>query len=328
MSGCRFVNNNVSTTIAEPLVLPYGAAFGVLGGTHTITNCEVIGNSSTDYGGGVLLAGIENITMTNCVFSRNSAGFLGGAILMDSTDVTAFVNCTFSRNTCAGAGGALAVSQSHFTAANSIFWGNTAHGGTTTDETAQIFEYLEWGPSTFDVTYSCIQDADPADASIYVGAGNIDDNPLLANAAGDDLRLLDGSPCIDAADNGAVPADTADLDGDGDLLEPLPLDLDGLARFADVFAVADTGSGTAPIVDMGAYEVPAPVPGDFDGDGDIDADDVEYFGGCRSGPTISYAGGCAICDLDLDGDVDQTDFARLQRCCSGENIPADPGCAE
>jgi hypothetical protein len=45
-----------------------------------------------------------------------------------------------------------------------------------------------------------------------------------------------------------------DLDGDGNTGEQLPLDLLYSNRFYDVDTVSDTGAGTAPIVDMGAYE--------------------------------------------------------------------------
>ena len=45
-----------------------------------------------------------------------------------------------------------------------------------------------------------------------------------------------------------------DLDDDGNTTEPLPLDLAGNARFLDVAGSADTGNGTPPVVDMGAYE--------------------------------------------------------------------------
>jgi len=44
------------------------------------------------------------------------------------------------------------------------------------------------------------------------------------------------------------------LDGDGNVSEPLPYDLDSTCRFIDLDTVADTGNGTSPIVDMGAYE--------------------------------------------------------------------------
>jgi hypothetical protein len=71
-----------------------------------------------------------------------------------------------------------------------------------------------------------------------------------------------------------VPADTADLDGDGDTTEPLPLDLGGYPRFLDDSATPDcpwapSTCGTPPIVDMGAYEFAA----DSDGDGVPDFED-------------------------------------------------------
>ena len=57
----------------------------------------------------------------------------------------------------------------------------------------------------------------------FAGAGNIDVDPLFADADGadnivgtidDDLRLLMGSPCTDAGDDAAVPVGvTTDLDG-------------------------------------------------------------------------------------------------------------------
>ena len=72
-----------------------------------------------------------------------------------------------------------------------------------------------------------------------------------------DFRLASESPCIDAADNTAVPADLDDLDDDGDVDEPTPFDLDGNPRFVDDPATDDTGNGTPPIVDMGAYEFQA-----------------------------------------------------------------------
>ena len=41
-----------------------------------------------------------------------------------------------------------------------------------------------------------------------------------------DLRLRPGSPCIDDANNAAVPPDINDLDGDENTSEPIPVDLD------------------------------------------------------------------------------------------------------
>jgi len=59
------------------------------------------------------------------------------------------------------------------------------------------------------------------------------------------------SPCIDAGDNTAVPADTTDLDADGNTAEPIPFDLDGKPRIVD----GDNDGNS--VVDMGAFEVPS-----------------------------------------------------------------------
>ena len=47
--------------------------------------------------------------------------------------------------------------------------------------------------------------------------------------------------------------DLFDLDGDGDVLEPVPFDLLGVARQVDSNE-PDTGSGAPPLVDLGCYE--------------------------------------------------------------------------
>jgi hypothetical protein len=76
--------------------------------------------------------------------------------------------------------------------------------------------------------------------------GNIDSDPMFVSSS--DLQLQAGSPCIDTGDNSLLPADVADLDGDSDTDEPLPLDLAGATR------VADGNADSTATVDMGAYE--------------------------------------------------------------------------
>jgi hypothetical protein len=73
-----------------------------------------------------------------------------------------------------------------------------------------------------------------------------------------DMRLRPASPCIDAANNAAIEPDAADVDGDGNLAESIPLDYFGNARFVNDVFVTDTGAGTAPLADIGAVERPAP----------------------------------------------------------------------
>jgi hypothetical protein len=68
----------------------------------------------------------------------------------------------------------------------------------------------------------------------------ITSDPQFANVALGNFRLLPSSPCIDS---GSSPGDDA-------------LDLDRTPRLEDVPGTPDTGSGTPPIIDRGAYESP------------------------------------------------------------------------
>ncbi|MCB8987848.1 MAG: DUF11 domain-containing protein [Ardenticatenaceae bacterium] len=73
------------------------------------------------------------------------------------------------------------------------------------------------------------------------GGGNLDADPRFVAPTAGDLHLGPDSPAIDAGDNTAVPVG-------------IVTDLDGRSRFIDVPFVPDSGSGTPPLVDMGAYE--------------------------------------------------------------------------
>ncbi|NNM26238.1 MAG: hypothetical protein HKO59_09705 [Phycisphaerales bacterium] len=173
---------------------------------------------------------------------------------------------------------------SHPTARNCIVWGNT-NGEIEVDVT-----------SISHVHYCNVLGG-------FIGPGNIDADPLCVDPATGDLRLQAGSPCIDAADAAVVPEDTLDLDRDGDTTEPTPYDADGLPRFVDDRATADTGVG---LVDIGAYEFqPSPCDGDVDGSGDVGFSDllliIVSWGPCRGCPA----------DLDGDGDVGNIDLITV-----------------
>ena len=106
--------------------------------------------------------------------------------------------------------------------------------------------------------------ANPATTFDTAGSGNIGDNladdPLFADPFSN-LRLQCNSPCIDAGSNallpgepGMVTGDAADLNYDNLPNQVLPRDLQLIDRKMDDPAINDTGQGTPPIVDMGAYE--------------------------------------------------------------------------
>ena len=182
------------------------------------------------------------LTITNCEFTSNHAtDDEGGAIhCVQSSNVTV-ANSTFFENTASLQGGALSSDGSSAPAiSNSIFWGNTPDQIRDNGQT---------------VSYSIVEGG-------FAGTGNLDEDPLftfLGDEAFDpDLTLRAGSPAIDAANNNLVPMGvTADLDGN--------------PRFVDDPSVADTGVGTPPIVDMGAYErqMPATFLVDMGGGGDF-----------------------------------------------------------
>ncbi|MCK5174625.1 MAG: hypothetical protein KAR47_14625, partial [Planctomycetes bacterium] len=132
--------------------------------------------------------------------------------------------------------------------------------------------------------------------------GNIDADPLFVDSDGpdntpgtedDDLRLMRFSPCIETGDYAAVPADTEDIDDDGNTGELVPWDLDRRPRIAD-------GDCKVPaLVDMGAYEFTLK----------FDLSDFAVFAlhwaetGCDAGN-----GWCGSADMDRIDDVDDKDL--------------------
>ncbi len=312
VTSCTFTGNSVEST---------GGGMYNLGSSPTLTNCAFIANSAGSFGGGIENDYKCNPTVTNCTFIENSAGSFGGGMdnwnqcnptvtncvfsgnsaddgggMANDTSNPVVTNCTFSGNLAGSGGGMYNWYNSNPTVTNCIIWGNIAPNGD------QIYNTSSCTPI---ISYCDIAGCDGSgpgwDTSLGTdGGGNIDADPLFADPNGtdgiigtddDNLRLLPGSPCIDAADSDSVPSDT--------------FDIDGLPRFYDDTHTIDTGNGTKPIVDMGAHEF---IPCDFQPDGDID--DVDFIA------FILYwldtgCGRCGGADLTGEGDVDLADFAKF-----------------
>ena len=75
-----------------------------------------------------------------------------------------------------------------------------------------------------------------------IGKGNKCADPKFIDVASGNLHLLDSSPAIDAGNNNALSSG-------------ITTDLDGKPRFFDMPSVPDTGVGSSPLIDIGAYEV-------------------------------------------------------------------------
>ena len=205
---------------------------------------NVIFRENTAGQGGGIYNHYSSATLTNVVFQENSA--VEGGAIFNHYSSPSINNVTFYGNSADYYGGGILnyAADSVPIINNSILWGNTAVDG------PQILNVFSAGVT---VNYSVVEGGWP-------GVGNQDSDPLFVDAADGNLHLRTNSPAVDAGDNTVVPADATDLDGDGDSVEPLPLDLDLLPRFYDLVSMPDQGNGTAPIVDMGAYEFPVDPP--------------------------------------------------------------------
>ena len=183
-------------------------------GSHIVISNCIIRDNVAGSDGGGVCVLGGSASLENCVITGNIAGSAGGG-LFTKRDISV-LNCTFTGNTAnVGAGIGDRWTFPTVTVTNSILWGNT--GG-------------EIAVSNAIVTYSDVEGG-------YAGTGNIDVDPLFVNTAGADFRLSAGSPCIDAADGDAA----------------LSVDLDGNLRVDDP-ATTNSGVGTPPYADMGAYE--------------------------------------------------------------------------
>ncbi|MCZ6811173.1 MAG: right-handed parallel beta-helix repeat-containing protein, partial [Planctomycetota bacterium] len=275
------------------------------GSSPTVTDCAFSGNT-TDGGGGMANAGSSNPTVTNCSFNENSAAVRGGGMHNGGSSPTV-ANCTFSGNTAAIDGGGMHNFNSSPAVTNCTFSCNTAPvGGGMFNEGSSptVSNCILWGntaasfggPGTPSVTYSDIEGG-------FAGTGNINADPMFVASGIGDYRLMPGSPCIDAADNTAVP-------------KGITTDLDGNPRFVDDPDTPDTGNGDPPVVDMGAYEFQdTTVPADISGplgvpDGCVDAFDL----GTLLGAWCSSA-----TDPDPPGDVDPP----CEGCVSPDFLLAD-----
>lgn len=226
----------------------------------------------------------SRLTITNCVFTNNSRDQNGYAIYSNAqVSLESVANCTFFNN---GARPVQFSADSPIT--NSIIW----------DENP-----LNLRPSRGAFSYCNV-----GFIPLPPGPGNVRADPMFADPAGpdgvvgtpdDDLRLLPGSPCIDAGNN------DVDLDSSTPEIERLPaFDLVGRERFLDDPQTPDSGVGSPPIVDLGAREFRPPLAGDANCDGLVNNFDVDAFLVAMRGEA-EYSRVYPACDrwnCDLNGD--------------------------
>ncbi len=311
---CVFQSNVARTFYsAGGIEIARGGGISNFGATLIVRQCAFLGNSAN---AGAGIQTWDPAEIVNCLFADNqvyshdfgagSDGGYGAGVCVYSfqPDVATLINCTISGNRGGEGVGLRALASARLDIRNSIVWGNIASGEDLSPLDPQI-------KGSFSARYSCIQDLltpipgeDPPDPAHYPGCIVV--SPRFAGMS--DWRLAADSPCIDAAQNSAVPPGVT-------------TDLAGRARFFDVPGVPDTGQGTPPIVDMGAYEHGSPPPsllGDLNCDGAVDNGDIDAFVLALL-DAAAYAAQYPDCDrqsgdVNGDGAVDNADIDGFVAC--------------
>lgn len=238
-------------------------------GNLTLINSVVSDNAASSTGGGIRTTGTALLTVVNSTLSGNTATS-GGAIHSSATALVNIANSSVSANSATtGTGGGIA-NEGGLTILQSTVAANTAAtGGGGIANTGIISTLgntiLATNASTTgaaDLTLNSGGTVTSASGNVIgtntghtitngvnsnqVGTAATPLDPLVGSLAdnGGSTRthaLLAGSPAINSGVAGNVPADTFDLDGDTDVLEPLPFDQRGTGFTRSIGGV-DAGS--------------------------------------------------------------------------------------
>jgi hypothetical protein len=210
------------------------------GGALIISNCTISENHYT--GIRCSVGGTAIATISNCIITGNTGGWHGGGIKAFAHDdgVVMITNCTITGNR-ADYGGGVSCPTGETIITNSVVWNNTNYDIYLWNFPPPPNGHMPGVPSKLTVSYSCpgiiFVEEDPVrgDPILILGNGNIDANPLFADAASGDYHLLYNSPCIDAGTDAGVYTD-----------------IEGNIRPFDFPRV--NNNGELPDFDMGAYE--------------------------------------------------------------------------
>jgi predicted outer membrane repeat protein len=249
IAGSKFTANRATTA---------GALYRN-GGNMSLGDVTFEGNQATQNGGAVYHTGGGSAVMNRVELYANRSGAGGGAIRNVNTSDVAMYNLIFVGNSAVH-GAAVASENAVATLSNATAVNNTSTGGATFSatgtSTGAIRNTVTWNNSP-----SQAINAPPAVAvqNNLLEAGGKDPKFVQMPSGGDgnwdtlqdnkygDLSVQPGSPVIDAGANSALPP-------------TITTDVKGRSRFWDDVTVPDTGVGSPPLVDIGAYEFVDPIP--------------------------------------------------------------------
>jgi len=241
IANCTIVNNRVRNEGGGISILP--------GSDPVIRRCRITGNAATFRRGGGIACRSSHAEVANCIIAGNQAGEGdGGGGLWLYRSTVAISNCTLTGNTTESFGGGIYADVCDILIENSIIWGNSSLPSPRPNEVVvrqrgqgDEIAIHSWqgryegvvpepnlapqANSYLTISYTDLRGGRKA---VYIfgapgwlqlvwGRGNLQADPLLANAAGGDYHLQSQagrwdpgrrvwmednatSPCIDAGD--------------------------------------------------------------------------------------------------------------------------------
>jgi len=275
------------------------------GSNPIVTNCTYVGNhaigDTEGWGGGLLCSFDAHPQIYNSVFNENTAR-AGGGLFLTAFSFSTISNCTFTANTAVGQSGMFGGAIQNMEFAESLL-SNSIVRGNLPDQV---------GGAPLEIDYCNVEGG-------LAGIGIIDADPLFRDPLGvdgirgtadDDLRLSAGSPCIDVGANTRMP-------------DWLQHDRAGGPRFWNDPEVDDGGTGTAPIIDLGAFESRSSdgIAGDLNCDQVVSPVDLAQFVAALMNP-VGYSLSHPECpagraDINGDGRVNGQDVAAMAHILTG-----------
>jgi uncharacterized repeat protein (TIGR01451 family) len=228
-----------------------GGAFqsdGEQGESNSVVVNTFFSENTADAGGALTVrgdGGAASVKVSNAVFADNAPEHVY-YVKNDNGTQAHFSSSTFTGAERAFRNTNLDENQIRIT--NSIFWDNEG-------DIANV-------DAPLDIRYSIVEEASYAEGGSNGGVGNINTDPLFVNADNpegndglsgsddDGLRVFQVSPAVNAGNIDDLPEDIADIDGDGDTTEKLPLDITGSERIQNgsLSMGAYAGTATAPVI--------------------------------------------------------------------------------
>ncbi|MCM3872258.1 MAG: Ig-like domain repeat protein [Pyrinomonadaceae bacterium] len=258
------ISGNTTDSVAGGGGILNGAGSFTSRAALTINNSTISGNHATaGQGGGIYSAAVfgnalTTLTVTNTTITGNTCNGDGGGILhfsngSGSTALATVTNSTIAGNNAgstSGKGGGISTSITPdsittFSLRNTIVAKNIASASANAPDLSGDFDSQDYNfiQNTFGYTFT--------GTTTHNQLGREPQLAALGEYGGltKTMILLPNSPAIDAGDVSNLAADTTDVDGDGNITEPLPIDQRGFPRVIntrfDIGAVETNYSITA-----------------------------------------------------------------------------------